>query len=163
MTNPAAQHLDAGIDGRQTLATYKTYADAESAVEYLTTHQFPVERVAIVGHDLTMVEQVLGRTSYAWAALRGAGSGALTGALIGWIFGLFNWIQPLVASVLLAFYGLLFGVVVGALFGLVAHALQRGQRDFTAVSTVQPSRYDVVVDTEVSEAANRLLEQRGMP
>ena len=38
--------------------------------------------MAIVGRDLEYVEQVLGGPNYGEAALRGAGSGALVGALI---------------------------------------------------------------------------------
>ena len=49
-----------------------------------------------------MVEQVTGRLNYGGAALKGATSGAVPGALIGWIFGLFNLINPLVASAVLA-------------------------------------------------------------
>jgi hypothetical protein len=77
------------------------------------------------------MEQVLGPLNYGGAALRAAWSGALVGTLIGWIFCLFNWIEPLISALALAAYGLIFGVIVGALFGLLVHALQRGRRDFT--------------------------------
>lgn len=88
---------------RRPIAVFDNYADAERAVDRLSDLRFPVERVAIVGHDLRMVEQVTGRLNYGGAALKGAASGALPGALIGWIFGLFNLISPLVASIVLAF------------------------------------------------------------
>ena len=83
---------------RQVIATFDNYADAERAVDYLSDQRFEVNRVAIVGRELEYVEQVLGRMNYGGAALRGAGSGALVGALIGWIFGLFNWIEPLISA-----------------------------------------------------------------
>jgi hypothetical protein len=127
---------------RQVIATFDNYADA---------------RVAIVGRDLEYVEQVLGRLNYGGAALRGAGSGALVGALIGWIFGLFDWIQPLISAVELAGYGLIFGAIVGALIGLLMHALQGGRRDFHSVSGLLPKYYDVVADVEVSDRALQIL------
>jgi hypothetical protein len=142
---------------RQVIATFDTYADAERAVDYLSDQGFEVNRVAIVGRDLEYVEQVLGRLNYGGAALRGAGSGALVGALIGWIFGLFNWIDPVVSALVLAGYGLIFGAVVGALFGLLAHALQRGRRDFDSVSGLLPKYYDVVADVEVADRALQIL------
>jgi uncharacterized membrane protein len=86
---------------RQVIATFDNHADAERAVDLLSDRHFPVERVAIVGRDLQLVEQVLGRMNWGLAALRGAGSGALVGALIGWIFGIFSWIQPLIAGLVL--------------------------------------------------------------
>ena len=57
---------------------------------------------------------MLGRVGYPEAMLRGASGGALTGALIGWLFGLFNWIDPILTGALLALYGLIFGAIVGA-------------------------------------------------
>ena len=148
---------------RRSIASYTRYADAERAVDYLSDQNFPVERVAIVGHDVKLVEQVVGRLTYGRAALNGAGGGALTGLLIGWIFGLFSWIQPLLASFTLAVYGLVFGAIVGAVIGLVMHAAQGGRRDFSAVQIMQPTRYEVLVDTEVADEASRLLQQHQNP
>ena len=142
---------------RQVIATFDNYADAERVVDYLSDQRFEVNRVAIVGRDLEYVEQVLGRLNYGGAALRGAGAGALVGALIGWIFGLFNWIEPLISALLLAGYGLIFGAILGALFGLLVHALQGGRRDFHSVSGLRPKYYDVVADVEVADRALQLL------
>jgi len=142
---------------RQVIATFDNYADAERAVDYLSDQGFEVARVAIVGHDLEYVEQVLGRLNYGGAALRGAVSGAVVGALIGWIFGLLNWLEPLISALVLAGYGLVFSAIVGALFGLLVHALQRGQRDFDSISGLRPKYYDVVADVDVADRALQLL------
>lgn len=150
------EHMHAGRH-RRPIAVFDNYAAAERAVDQLSDLRFPVARVAIVGHDLRVVEQVTGRLNYGGAALKGAGSGALFGALIGWIFGLFSLFSPLVASVVLAFYGLIAGAIIGAVLGLVAHARQRGRRDFDAVTMTVPSRYEVVADDEVADEAARLL------
>ena len=149
-----------GAQPRRTIATFASYSEAERAVDHLADQRFPVERVAIVGHDVKMVEQVVGRLNWGRAALHGAGSGALVGALIGWLFGLFDWVQPLVASLALAAYGLIFGAVVGAVFGLIAYALQGGRRDFSSIRLMMPSSYEVQVDPEVAAEATRLLDQR---
>lgn len=148
---------------RRPIAVFDNYTDAERAVDRLSDLGFPVQRVAIIGHDLKLVEQVTGRATYATAALKGAASGALPGVLIGWIFGLFSLINPLVASLLLAVYGLIIGAVIGALLGLIMHAAQRGRRDFDAVTVTVPSRYEVVADIEVADEAARLLAQTPLP
>jgi hypothetical protein len=85
-----------------------------------------------------VVEQVTARLGYAQPILRGASGGAVTGLLIGWVFGWFDWISPLIASALLGRDGLIFGVAVGALLELVSYAVQRGRRDFASVRTVRP-------------------------
>ena len=89
-----------------------------------------------------------------------AGTGAVTGAIIGWIFGVFSWIHPLIAGLTLAAYGLITGAIIGAVIGLILYAAQRGRRDFTAVRAMQPSRYEVVVGDEVADEAGRLLGAR---
>lgn len=152
------QHMPAK-GPRRPIAVFDNYADAERAVDRLSDLRFPVERVAIIGHDLQMVEQVTGRLNYGGAALKGALSGALPGVLIGWFFGLFDLINPLVASAVLALYGLIFGAVIGAVVGLVIHALQRGRRDFDAFTMTVPSRFEVVVDEDVADEAARLLAE----
>lgn len=142
---------------RRTLATFQHYADAEQAVDALSDRGFPVERVAIVGRELELVEQVTGRIDYPKAALRGAAGGMVTGALIGWLFGAFAWITPLIGWLLLTLYGAIFGALVGAVFGLLVHAMQRGRRDFASISTMRPKYFDVMVDEALADQAIVML------
>lgn len=151
---PSPQHSS---DHRRPIGSYETYSEAERTVDYLSDNGFPVERVAIIGSDVKLVEQVVGRLDYGGAALRGAGSGALTGLLIGWLFGVFAWFTPVLAAFTLALYGLVFGAVIGAIFGLLAHALQRGRRDFASVRMMTPTRWEVVADDAVADEAEDLL------
>jgi len=142
-------------NGRRPIATYDSYREAERAVDYLSDNGFPVRQVAIIGSDLKLVEQVVGRLNYGGAALRGAASGAFAGLLIGWLFGIFSWAS--LAILALALYGLLFGAVLGAIFGLIMHALQGGRRDFASVQAMTPSHYEVVADEQVADQAEALL------
>ncbi len=135
------------------VATYTDYAAAQRAVDYLSDNQFPVETTAIVGSNLRLVENVLGRLTTGRAALAGAGSGAWFGLFIGLLFGIFtdaNWFA-------VVFSALAIGAFWGALFGALAHGMTRGQRDFTSRSSLQASEYAVMVDAEHSEAARQLL------
>lgn len=151
-----------GIGGqpRRAVASFKTYAEAERAVDHLADQKFPVERVSIVARGLKMVEQVTGRRGYLEAALQGLTSGALIGFLIGWLFGIFNWFEPITSAFWLAIDGLWFGALIGALFGLLLHALSRGRRDFDSVAGLSADRYEVLVDDEVAPEAARLLGDR---
>lgn len=142
---------------REVVATYGTYAEAQSAVDRLADEGFAVERVSIVAEGLRFEEQVTGRKGYGRAALEGFGAGAFPGALIGFVFGLFSLIDPLVSGLVLAFYGLVFGGLLGAVFGLISHAFSGGRRDFSSVGSVRAERYEVVVDEEVADDAARRL------
>jgi hypothetical protein len=148
---------------RRTVASYSSYADAERAVDYLSDKGFEVSRTAIVGRDLRYVEQVTGRMTYGKAALRGALTGALVGVLIGWLFGIFDWFDPIVTAFWLALDGLWFGAIVGAIAGLLAHALSGGRRDFASIGLVTAARYEILVDPEVADEAARLLADQDAP
>ncbi|MFF4486067.1 general stress protein [Streptomyces sp. NPDC001544] len=141
---------------RRAVASYSTYQDAERAVDHLVDQGSPVQKVAIIGRDVRLVEQVIGRMGYGEAALHGAATGALPGVLVGWILGPLNWLDPVVSGLLLALYGLIFGAVVGALLGVLLHAAQGGRRDFASVRSMEPSRYDVVADEDGADEAVRL-------
>jgi hypothetical protein len=68
--------------------------------------------------------------------------------------------RSLTSSLLLALYGLLFGALVGGLLHVVLYAMQRWTRDF-AVTAMQPTSYDIVVDVDVADQAAHELESRG--
>src|SRR4051794_23567379 len=66
-----------------TIASYKTYAEAQRAVDFLSDRHFPVQAVTIVGTGLQMVERVTGRLTYARVAIAGLASGAWFGLFVG--------------------------------------------------------------------------------
>jgi hypothetical protein len=47
--------------------------------------------------------------------------------------------------------------VLGAVIGVIVHALQRGRRDFASRVFMRPQRFEVVVDDEVADEAARLI------
>lgn len=143
----------------QSLAVYDDYAAAQKAVDFLSDEHFAVENCMIVGTDLRQVERVTGRLTYGRVAGAGAASGAWLGLLIGLIFGLFaadgNWLITVLVAVL---FGLAFGIV----WGLVGYALTGGRRDFTSVTQVVATRYEVLVEHKLlSEAQNVLTRLPG--
>ncbi|GGX85076.1 general stress protein [Streptomyces minutiscleroticus] len=144
---------------RPVVGSYQTYEGAQRAVDFLSDSRFPVERTAIIGSDLRMVETVLGRLTRGRAALAGAGSGAWFGLLIGLLLSLFAAGNH--HALVLMLSGLLYGAVFGALFGFVGHALSGGRRDFSSRSQIVAARYDVVADSEVAEDAKNMLIKLG--
>jgi hypothetical protein len=142
---------------KQVVTSFTCYRDAERAVDLLASQPFDIDRVAIIGSDLQIVEEVTGRLNYGVAAARGAVAGALAGAVIGWFFGLLHLLHPIATGLVLAVYGTLLGAAVGAAVGLVLHGLRAGRRDFRAHSALRPRYYDVVADATVVEHARRLL------
>ena len=125
----------------QVVGAYDTYAEAQRAVDYLSDQGFPVQHVAIVGSDLRMVENVLGRLTRGRAAAAGAASGAWFGLFVGLVLALVADQKASTAGIVLS--TVLYGVAFGAIFGFVSHALSGGKRDFTSRSKIVASSYEI--------------------
>jgi hypothetical protein len=137
------------------VGSYRSYEDAQRAVDHLSDEGFPVQGVRIVGVGLKLVEQVLGRLTMLSAAGRGALVGAWFGLLIGLFFGIF---APGAMSFLaIVLWAVLWGAVAGALYGLVAHAMTRGQRDFLSTAQLAADRYEVDVPADLADRARTLI------
>jgi hypothetical protein len=146
-----------GNRGLELVASYEDYVDAQRAVDRLADERFPVEKMKVVGEGLTFVENVTGRRGFGRAAGEGALGGAMIAGFVGLLFGLLNWFDPLISALALGLYGVLFGAVFGALVGLVAHALTRGERDFSSLRSMQAQRYDVLTEADVADEARDRL------
>lgn len=147
------QMMGVPSSARRTIASFSSYADAQRAVDQLADQRFPVERTAIVAEGLKIVEQVTGRLNYGRALTNGLASGLTSGLFIGLIVGFLS--GALLNGILL---GIVIGAIVGGVFSLIAYALSGGRRDFTSVNGIQADRYNVMVDLEVADEAQRLLQ-----
>ena len=140
----------------QSLAVYDDYAAAQKAVDFLSDKEFPVENCMIVGTDLKRVERITGRLTTGRVALGGLVSGIWLGLFIGLVFALFtdddNFLSTLVATVL-------FGAAFGIVWALAGYAMTRGRRDFSSVTQVVATRYEVLVEHKVAAQARELLAQ----
>jgi hypothetical protein len=141
----------------QVVGTYDTYVEAQRAVDFLSDKQFPVQHVSIVGSDLKMVENVLGRLTRGRAALAGAASGAWFGLFVGVLLSLFA--SKNTNGFGLVIVALLYGAAFGAIFGFVGHALSGGKRDFTSRSKIVASSYEIRCTWAEADKAREVLSQ----
>ncbi len=139
----------------RSLAVYDTYTEAQRAVDYLSDHEFPVQNLMIVGTDLKQVERVTGRLTWGKVLAGGILSGMWLGLFVGLILSLFE--TTFIGTTVLS------AVVAGAFFGLVwvgiGYAFTRGRRDFTSVSQVVATRYEVLVEHRAHEQARQMLSE----
>lgn len=140
----------------QSLATYDKYEDAQKSVDFLSDHEFPVQNVMIVGTDLKQIERVTGRITRGRVIAGGALSGAWLGGFVAIVFALFD----TKAATLLSFLTtVLFGAVFGLVWALIGYRLTGGARDFTSVSQVVATKYEVLAEHKVVAQARELLTQ----
>ncbi|WP_345407925.1 general stress protein [Nonomuraea salmonea] len=144
---------------RELIGSYSSYEEAQKVVDHLSDHGFPVSGTLIVGSGLHSMERVLARMTHLRAAGWGAAGGAWFGVLIGLFLAIFS--TTAAAGLPLVLWGGCCGVRwLERFFGVISHAMLRGQRDFISESALVADRYDVLVDSEHAAQAHELL--RGM-
>ena len=141
------------LDFPQSLSVYDDYATAQRTVDFLSDEGFPVQNCMIVGTDLKQVERITGRLTYGRVAAGGAMSGLWFGLFVGILFSFFGTGSTSAIIISTALLGAAFGVI----FALAGFAATRGQRDFSSVSTVVATRYEVLVEHKVAAQARELL------
>ncbi|MDR6864048.1 general stress protein [Phycicoccus sp. 3266] len=139
------------------LGRYDTYEAAQKAVDYLSDHEFPVQNVLIVGTDLKQLERVTGRLTRGRAAVGGLVSGAWLGLFVGMIFALLDTSSSAGFSSILA--TIAFGALFGLVWSLIGYQLARGPRDFTSVTQVVATQYEVLVEHKYAGQAREMLTQ----
>ena len=137
----------------QSLGVYDDYLAAQQAVDFLSDNEFPVENCLIVGTDLKQLERVTGRLTTGRVAVGGLLSGAWLGVFVGLIFALFGEASVLAVVLSTALFGALFGVI----WALVGYAATRGRRDFSSVSQIVATRYEVLVEHRHAARGRELL------
>jgi hypothetical protein len=150
----AAAASPIGLDFPQSLAVYDDYAAAQKAVDFLSDNKFPVEQCMIVGTDLKRIERITGRLTTGRVALGGLLSGIWLGLFVGLVLSLFADDKHFWATLLAT---ICFGAVFGIIWALVGYAATRGQRDFSSVTAVVATKYEVLVEHKSLAAARELL------
>ncbi len=141
----------------QSLGVYEEYSQAQKAVDFLSDNEFPVENCMIVGTDLKQVERVTGRLTTGRVALGGLLSGVWLGLFVGLIFSLFASGGGNGSAIAVILSTVLFGALFGVIWALVGYAAARGQRDFSSVSQIIATRYEVLVEHKFAARGRELL------
>lgn len=141
----------------RSLGVYDRYEQAQMVVDYLSDNEFAVENVAIVGTELRTVERIAGRLTRSKVALASAASGVWMGLFIGFAFALFGDGNPVGFIITLVILGGIFG----AIWSQIGYSTltRGGTRDFSSVSQVVATKYEVLVEHKVADAARDMLAQ----
>jgi hypothetical protein len=146
----------AHLAGRTPVASFTRYADAEHTLTLLAGTRFPMDRLALIGGDLKLVDDGSGRITGVRAAAAGAAAGGWMGALLA----LYTFVldRPPVGALA---SGVCWGVAIGGLFGVTlataGYATFGRTRDHGARRRLVAARYELYADGDVAASAWRLL------
>jgi hypothetical protein len=146
------------LDYPFSLGVYDRYEQAQQAVDFLADQEFPVQNCLIVGTELKQVERVTGRLTTGKVAVGGLLSGVWLGLFVGLVVSLFGKEGEALSIILST---VLFGAIFGLVWGLAGYAATRGRRDFTSISQVVATRYEVLVEHKYAEQGRQLLATMG--
>ena len=138
----------------QSVGIYRTYAEAQKAVDFLADEKFAVQNLAIVGTELKSVERVLGRKSWGTVIGQGVQSGVSTGLLVGLVMLIFGAVKNILLLLVVA---LAIGIALGIIFNAIAYAMSQGKRDFTSVTQTVATKYEVLCEHKVAAQAREML------
>lgn len=137
------------------LGVYDGYPQAQKVVDFLSDNEFEVQQMAIVGTELKTVERVTGRVTRSKVAAAGAISGLWMGLFVGIAFSIFGNGNQLGFLISTPIFGAIFGLVWSQI-GFAA-VTRGGTRDFSSVSQVVATKYEVLVEHRFAERARQLL------
>jgi hypothetical protein len=152
---------EAEVRSQFVIGSYGTYAGVERAVAGLADGNYPVEKLAVVAHNLRLVRDSPEPARTAATLIDSAEIGALGGASLMLVFGMFNRDDPIAAGMILALLGFLIGALVGIAFGLVGHAVaKRGRHPISR--SLAAARYEILArDVDDALRAAHLLSGAG--
>jgi len=157
MTLPNIPRPGLDLEYPRSLGVYDRYEQAQQVVDYLSDNEFAVQNVAIVGTELRTVERVTGRLTRGKTAAASAASGAWMGLFIGIAFALFGKGNQVGFIITVVIFGALFAVIWSQI-GYSAFT-RGGTRDFSSVSQVVATKYEVLVEHRFADRARELLSQ----
>jgi hypothetical protein len=115
-----------------------------------------VDRLALIGSDLKLVDDGSGRMT----SVRAAGAGAVAGGWLGALLALYTFVldRPPIGALVT---GLCWGVAIGGLFGVAlataGYATFGRPRDHGVRRRLVAARYELYADGDVAASAWRLL------
>ncbi|MDT3767301.1 hypothetical protein QS713_04360 [Gleimia hominis] len=139
------------------VASYRTYPQAQAAVDKISDMDIDVRGVTIVGTDLRQVERVTGRLTI-WKVL---GRAALSGIWMGLLFSLliYLWMPNRTPLILVA--GIALGVIFYTAMSVIPYLLSKGKRDFTSVTQIVAGRYMLLATIEAGRIREILADSPG--
>jgi hypothetical protein len=156
MTNPRGfPGPSLSLNYPMSLGVYDDYVQAQRVVDHLSDNGFPVENVAIVAHERNSVDPGNCSLTRVKVAAAGAASGFWIGLFVGIAFALFSADGQVGFLITTPLLGALFGLIWSQL-GFTA-ATRGGTRDFTSVTQVIATKYEVLVEHKFAEQARELI------
>jgi hypothetical protein len=142
----------------RTIATYTSYAEAQNALDYLIDHGFHEQSLAIVLQEVTPHQTVPQGSNWVFSSGQTALNGAVVGLGISFLALMVSMLTPTYqASVDLAFSGVVYGALVGAVMGILTWVFAQKNTAKNVAQCLALEQYNVIAQSTDATRAEQVL------
>jgi hypothetical protein len=142
----------------RTVATYTSYAEAQSALDYLIDHGFYEQSLAIVLKEVAHSESTPQESNWVLSSGQTALNGAVVGLSISFLALMISmWTPTYQASVDLAFCGVVYGALVGGVIGVLTWVFAQKNAAQNRANSLPSQQYNVIAQSTDATRAQAVL------
>jgi hypothetical protein len=142
----------------RTIATYTSFTEAQSALDYLIDHGFHEQSLAIVLKEVTHNEPVPRESNWVLSSGQTSLNGAVVGIGISFLALTITVLTPTYeASVDLAFSGVAYGALVGGVIGILTWVFAQKNASKNAAYSLPIDHYNVIAQSSDATRAEQVL------
>lgn len=145
------------------IASYASYREAMTGVEYITDARIPPSKVAVIADDLAFTGNQVKPFDLTRVLEGGLVKGAIIGAIGGVVLGAMQVQDPILWAAILGVIGAAIGAgVLSLLSGLVCAVMGMGRGKRRPLGELASAKYHIFVEPDEARKAYSMLEGIGM-
>ncbi len=144
----------------RTIATYKSYAEAQNALDYLIDHGFHEQSLAIVLKEVRHPEPTPHESNWVFSSGQTALNGAFIGLGISFLALMISMLTPTSsnqASIDLAFSGVAYGALIGTVIGLLTWVFAQKTITENTADSLPTEQYNIIAQSLEAARAQEVL------
>lgn len=134
----------------RTVATYKNYAEAQNALDYLIDHGFREQSLAIVLKEVRHHEPTPQEFNWVFSSGQTALNGAVVGLGISFLALMISMLTPTSsnqASIDIAFSGVAYGALAGTVIGLLTWVFAQKSITESTANSLPTEHYNIIAQS----------------
>ncbi len=142
----------------RTIATYTSFTEAQNALDYLISHGFHEQSLAIILKEVTHQEPIPQESNWVFSSSQTALNGAVVGLGISFLGLMISMLTPSYqASIDLAFSGVTYGALTGGVIGVLTRVFAQKNAALNTTNSLPTEQYNVIAQSNDATRAQEVL------